>query len=172
MGISADEFRHVLGHFASGVTVVTTRSPDGRPTGLTVSAFASVSLEPPLVLICVDRKAQSYPALRASPRFAVNILGAEHETLSEEFASSQPDKFEAVAYRPGLSGLPLLSEALATIECRTVHTYPGGDHTIFVGEVEDARVREGSPLLYFRGAYGRPDAARPHETHPQAERRT
>lgn len=153
MGIGAEEFRHVLSHFASGVTVVTTWDEEARPIGLTVSAFASVSLEPPLVLVCVDHKAQCFPALRASGRFAVNVLAAEHEAVSKRFAVSQPEKFEVVAYRPGPLGLPLLPEALAHLECRTVHAHPGGDHTIFVGEVESARARPGEPLLYFRGAY-------------------
>lgn len=160
MGISPDEFRHVLSHFASGVTVVTTWDADGSPTGLTASAFTSVSLEPPLILICVDHKAQSYPALRANGRFAVNILAAEHEAVSRRFAVTSADKFDAVAYRPGPLGLPLLPEALAHLECRTVHVYPGGDHTIFVGEVEGARAREGEPLLYFRGDYTRLDQRR------------
>ncbi len=160
MGISPDEFRHVLSHFASGVTVVTTWDADGRPTGLTASAFTSVSLEPPLILICVDHKAQSYPALRANSRFAVNILAAEHEAVSRRFAVTSADKFDAVAYRPGPLGLPLLPEALAHLECRTVHVYPAGDHTIFVGEVEAARARDGEPLLYFRGDYTRLDQRR------------
>ena len=160
MGITPDEFRHVLSHFASGVTVVTTWDADGRPAGLTASAFTSVSLEPPLILVCVDHKAQSYPALRASGRFAVNILAFEHEALSRRFASTSADKFDGVTYRPGPLGLPLLPEALAHLECRTVHAYPGGDHTIFVGEVESAQAHEGEPLLYFRGLYTRLDQRR------------
>jgi len=155
MAIGAEEFRHVLSHFASGVTVVTTWDKDARPTGLTVSAFASVSLQPPLVLICVDHQAQSYPALRASDRFAVNVLAAEHEAVSRRFAASEPEKFSAADYQLGRLGLPLLPEALAHLECRKVHAYPGGDHTIFVGEVESAQARPGEPLLYFRGEYNR-----------------
>lgn len=155
MGIGPDEFRHILSHFASGVTVVTTWDADGRPTGLTASAFASVSLDPPLILVCVDHRAQCYPAIHASGRFAVNILAAEHETVSRRFASTEADKFGSVPHRPGPLGLPLLTEALAHLECRTVHAYPGGDHTIFVGEVEAAQARDGEPLLYFRGSYTR-----------------
>ena len=160
MGITPDEFRHVLSHFATGVTVVTTWDADGRPTGLTASAFTSVSLEPPLILVCVDHKAQSYPALRASGRFAVNVLAVEHETLSRRFATTDADKFDGLTYRPGALGLPLLPEALAHLECRTVHAYPGGDHTIFVGEVEAAQAREGAPLVYFGGLYTRLDQRR------------
>ena len=160
MGITPDEFRHVLSHFATGVTVVTTWDADGRPTGLTASAFTSVSLEPPLILVCVDHNAQSYPALRASGRFAVNIMAAEHEAVSRRFASTSTDKFDGLTYRPGALGLPLLPEALAHLECRTVHAYPGGDHTIFVGEVEAAQAREGAPLVYFGGLYTRLDQRR------------
>ncbi len=160
MGVTPDEFRHVLGHFASGVTVVTTWDSSGRPTGLTASAFTSLSLEPPLILVCVDRKAQSYPALHASGRFAVNILAAGHEALSRRFATTSTDKFDGVAFRPGPLGLPLLPEALAHLECRTLHEYPGGDHTIFVAEVEAAQAQEGKPLLYFRGLYTQLDQRR------------
>lgn len=165
MGIGAEEFRHVLSHFASGVTVVTTWGQDARPAGLTVSSFASVSLEPPLVLICVAHRAQCYPALRQSERFAVNVLGAEHEAVSRRFAQSDPDKFGAASFKRGPRGLPLLPEALAHLECRTVHAYPGGDHTIFVGEVESAQARSGEPLLYFRGEYSRGSTRRPRADH-------
>jgi flavin reductase (DIM6/NTAB) family NADH-FMN oxidoreductase RutF len=155
MAIGADEFRRVLAHFVSGVTVVTTWDADGRPTGLTASAFTSVSLVPPLILVCVDRQAQSYEALRTYGRFAVNILAADQERLSRHFATTQPNKFETVPFHRGARGLPLLPDALAHLECRTVHVYPGGDHTIFVGEVEAAGVGNGEPLLYYRGQYNR-----------------
>lgn len=155
MGVGEDEFRRALGRFASGITVVTTWDGAGRPTGLTASAFTSVSLRPPLILVCVEHRAQSYPALRASGRFAVNVLGAEHEALSRRFAEAAADKFAGVPYHPGPAGLPLLPDALAQLECRTVHAYPGGDHTIFVAEVESATAREGEPLLYYRGRYTR-----------------
>ena len=155
MGIGPEEFRRVLGHFASGVTVVTTWDADGRPTGLTASAFTSVSLTPPLVLICVDHQAQSYEALRAHGRFAVNILSADQDPLSRHFATTRPNKFAHIPFQKGARGLPLLPATLAHLECRTVYTYPGGDHTIFVGEVEAAAVGEGEPLLYYRGGYNR-----------------
>ncbi len=155
MAITPDEFRHILSHFASGVTVVTTWDADGRPTGLTASAFTSVSLTPPLVLVCVDLQAQCYPALKAHGRFAVNILATGQEPLSRHFALTRPSKFEHIAVKKGALGLPLLPAALAHLECRTVHAYPGGDHTIFIGEVEAAAVGEGEPLLYYRGQYNR-----------------
>jgi flavin reductase (DIM6/NTAB) family NADH-FMN oxidoreductase RutF len=153
--ISADDFRRVLGHFATGVTIVTTRDADLRPTGLTASAFSSVSLDPPLVLICVDHKSQSYPALREAGRFGINFLHHEHEPISRRFASTRLDKFEGVAFRLGVLGVPLIEDALAHLECETVNAHVEGDHTIFVGRVESAHVGEGEPLLYYRGRYHR-----------------
>lgn len=153
--ISPDDFRRVLGHFATGVTVITTRDADAHPVGLTASAFSSVSLEPPLVLVCVDHKSQTYPALRDGGRFAVNILREDNEAISRRFASTRLDKFDGVPFRPGTLDLPLIEGALAHIECRTVGAHVEGDHTIFVGRVESASAGEGEPLLYFRGRYHR-----------------
>ncbi len=160
--IGADEFRHVLGHFASGVTVVTTRDAVGRPEGLTASAFTSVSLDPPLVLVCVDLEARSHAAIEACDRFAINVLGAHQEALSRRFASTLEDKFDGLAYHSGALGAPLLARALAHIECEKVATYPGGDHVILVGRVEALRAGDGEPLLYYRGRYGRLHA--PHDS--------
>jgi flavin reductase (DIM6/NTAB) family NADH-FMN oxidoreductase RutF len=159
--ISGDEFRQALGHFASGVTVVTTCDGEDRPTGLTASAFTSVSLEPPLVLVCVDHKSQSYPALREHGRFAVNILGSEQQETSRRFATSRLDKFDGVAFHRGALGLPLLDGALAQLECVTVSAHVEGDHTIFVGRVERARSGDGAPLVYYRGRYDRLAGANP-----------
>jgi flavin reductase (DIM6/NTAB) family NADH-FMN oxidoreductase RutF len=159
--IPADQFREVLGHFATGVTIVTTTNGDGRPTGLTASAFTSVSLEPPLVLVCVDHKAQSYPALIERGRFAVNILTTRDEDVSRRFATSRLDKFDGVPHRLGELGLPLLEGALAQLECVTVARHVEGDHTILVGRVERARSAPGEPLLYYRGRYGRLSGATP-----------
>lgn len=153
--IGPDEFRRILGHFATGVTVVTTVDADARPTGLTVSAFASLSLDPPLVLVCVAHKAQSYAALRESGRFAVNILSAAQEQASRRFATTRLDKFAGVPHRLSPRGLPLLEGALAYLECTTVATHDEGDHTIFVGRVDAGDVAEGEPLLYYRGRYAR-----------------
>lgn len=161
MVLGPDDFRRVLGHFASGVTIVTTLDAAGRPAGLTASAFTSVSLTPPLVLVCVAHNAQSYETLRGADRFAINILEAGQEALSNRFAtksSSAAEKFEGVAHKAGALGLPLLTDALAHLECSTAHAYPGGDHTIFVGQVEAASSRDGDgpePLLYYRGRYNR-----------------
>jgi len=153
--VAPDDFRRVLGHFATGVTIITTRDAEGRPTGLTVSAFCSVSLDPPQILVCIDHKSQSYPALRDGDRFAVNILSSGHESVSRRFATTRLDKFDEVAFTLGDLGVPLIDGALAQLECATVSAYVEGDHTIFVGRVERARVGSGEPLLYFRGRYER-----------------
>jgi flavin reductase (DIM6/NTAB) family NADH-FMN oxidoreductase RutF len=153
--ISPDDFRSVLSHFASGVTIVTTCDGEQRPTGLTASAFCSVSLDPPLILICVDHKSQSYPHLRECGRFAINILHQGHEQLSRRFASSRLDKFDGVGFRMGALGIPLIDESHAYLECRTVSAHVEGDHTIFVGRVEAVGFGEGEPLLYYRGKYHR-----------------
>jgi flavin reductase (DIM6/NTAB) family NADH-FMN oxidoreductase RutF len=153
--IGPDEFRRVLGHFATGVTIVTTCDADARPSGLTVSAFASLSLDPPLVLVCIDHKSQTYPALRESGRFAINVLALGQEAISRRFASTQAGKFDGLAYQISDLKLPLLGAALAHIECMTVSTHVEGDHTIFVGRVERTGINNGDPLLYFRGRYNR-----------------
>lgn len=159
--LASDDFRHVLGHFASGVTIVSTCDADGRPTGLTASAFSSVSLDPPLILVCVDHKSQSYPALLERGRFAVNILAADQEAVSRRFASSRLDKFDGVAHRITDLGLPLVDGAIAQLECITVSTHVEGDHTIFVGRVERAGATGGDPLVYSRGRYERLAGAEP-----------
>jgi flavin reductase (DIM6/NTAB) family NADH-FMN oxidoreductase RutF len=153
--ISADDFRKVLSHFASGVTVITTCESDGRPTGLTASAFTSVSLDPPLILVCVAHKSQSYPALRERGRFAVNFLRTGQEDISRRFATSGLDKFDGVPHRISALGLPVLTEALAHVECVTVSQHVEGDHTVFIGRVEDSGTTDSMPLLYFRGKYDR-----------------
>lgn len=145
-------FRQVLGHFASGVTVVTTEHA-GQLYGMTVSSFASLSLNPPLVLICIDKALPTHDALQEAQHFAINILSKQQEHLSRRFATRELDKFQGVAYTLGQLSAPLLDGTLAVIECRLHASYPGGDHTIFVGEVIDAQVGEGVPLLYYRRGY-------------------
>ncbi len=155
MPIDKEEFRRVLGHFAAGVTIVTTVGDEGQPYGLTATAFTSVSLEPPLVLVCVDKRSDSHPHFHTSRVFAVNFLAHDHEHLSRRFAVSGGDKFTDVPIRTGVTGTPVLAEALGHLECRAVDIIEAGDHTIFIGQVEAAAAREGEPLLYFRGAYRR-----------------
>ena len=153
--IPPDDFRKVLGHFAAGVTVITTADGEGRPTGLTATAFTSVSLEPPLILVCVSHKSQSYGALLERGQFAVNFLRHEQEDISKRFATQRLDKFDGVPYRMSPLELPILTEALAHIECVTVSRHIEGDHTILVGRVEASGTAAGEPLLYFRGQYAR-----------------
>ena len=151
--IGPDDFRKVLGHFASGVTIITTTDGDGRPTGLTASAFTSVSLEPPLILVCVAHKSQSYPAMLERGRFAVNFLRREQEELSKRFATSRLDKFEGVPHQICELGVPILNEALAHVACVTVNKHVEGDHTVFIGRIEECGTTDGMPLLYYRGKY-------------------
>ena len=155
MPISPDEFRTALSRFASGVTVVTTKDALGKLYGITVSAFCSVSLEPPLVLVCIETVTGSHRALSESGIFVVNFLDRSQEVLSEKFASPSDDKFEDVDMSLNIDGIPVLSGCLANLECRVWQTYAGGDHTIFVGEVENLTVGDGDPLLYFRSDYRR-----------------
>jgi len=155
MAISEDRFRQALGRFASGVTVVTTHDA-GVPIGLTVSSFASLSLDPPLVLVCIDLRVRANAAISQAGAFAVNVLTAEQEHLSRQFATRDIDRFAGVAWQPGAAlGLPVLDGALAQLECRLHQMLPGGDHTIFVGEVVAAELGDAAPLLYFRSAYRR-----------------
>jgi len=152
MPIDDARFRQAMGHFASGVTVVTTASA-GELYGMTVSSFASLSLNPPLVLICIDKSVPSHDSIKDAGCFVVNILEQRQEHLSRRFATTATDKFKGVAWHSGQLGLPVLDNTLAAIECRLRSALDGGDHTIFVGEVVDAEVREGAPLLYYRRGY-------------------
>ncbi len=153
MPITPIEFRSALSRFASGVTVVTTKDAQGKFYGLTVSAFCAVSLDPPLILACVERKAGSHHAFDESGVFAVNILSSDQSEISEHFASVFDDKFKDIEFETGLFGIPVLPEALVTLECRLKYPADGGDHSIFIGEVENVIIRNGAPLVYFRGDY-------------------
>jgi flavin reductase (DIM6/NTAB) family NADH-FMN oxidoreductase RutF len=153
MPIEKNELRRIMGHFATGVSVITTISQEGMAYGLTANALTSVSLEPPLLLISVDKKAESYAYFEQSKVFTVNILCDHQEGLSRRFAVSGGNKFEGVAYRRGINQVPILEDALAHIECRLYATYDGGDHTLYLGEVLEAETREGKPLLFYRGGY-------------------
>ena len=155
--IDPSEFRRVVGHFATGVAVVTSVRDDGSPCGLTASAVASVSLTPTLVLVCVDQAADSHGCIERAGVFAVNVLQeGRGETLARRFALGEAeDKFRGVAYRAEHTGAPVLDESLAWLDCRVTERLPGGDHTVFMGEVLAADAVEGTPLLYYRGGYGR-----------------
>lgn len=152
MPIDDAQFKAALSHFASGVTVVTTEH-EGKRYGMTVASFASLSLHPPLVLVCVEKSVKTHEAIAASGKFGVSILAQEQTDISAKFASRSDDKFAGVDVILGELGVPLIANSLTTLECTLRETLPGGDHTIFVGEVVDSKTREGIPLLYFRSGY-------------------
>lgn len=153
MPISKDEFRLALGRFASGVTVVTSKDSGGRLHGITVSAFCSLSLEPPLILVCIEKNTGSHYAFEQSDSFVVNILREDQQYLSDRFASFLPDKFAGVEYHSGINDLPVLENVLANLECRLVNSHPNGDHTIYIGEIDRATINDGNPLVYWHGNY-------------------
>jgi flavin reductase (DIM6/NTAB) family NADH-FMN oxidoreductase RutF len=151
--LGPDHFRSVMGHFATGVTVVTVATPAG-PVGLTANAVCSLSLEPLLLLVCVDNEARTLPALRETGHFGVNVLGSGQEDLARLFASKKPEqeKFAGVPHTMH-DGIPVIEGVLAWVGCRLERLIPGGDHTIGIGAVEAAEAGEGDPLLWFRGGY-------------------
>ncbi len=156
MGVDRLHFRHIAGHFATGVTVITT-GRDGVYHGMTANAFTSLSLEPALALVCVEKSAHTYPVLDQSGLFNVNVLGENQQHLSRLFANKESQAghdLNGIAFSLGATGAPLLAGCLAYIECRVVARHDGGDHTIFVGVVERAALGENNgPLLFYRGAY-------------------
>jgi flavin reductase (DIM6/NTAB) family NADH-FMN oxidoreductase RutF len=153
MPIEKSELRRVMGHFATGVTVITTHDEKGKVAGLTANAVTSVSLVPPLILICVDKAAECYPAFEQSGVFVVNVLAEEQEDVSRRFATRGADKFEGIGYRLNDDGCPILTDSVAHLDCRIVQTHDGGDHTIYVGEVDAGDAEERPPLLFYRGGY-------------------
>ena len=153
MSVSADEFRAVLGRFPSGVTVVTTRDAKGTDHGMTVSAFCSLSLHPPLVLICIEKSASAYEALTMAPGFVVNILSARQEQIARRFSIIDIERFEGIGFARSQNGYAVIDDVLGVIECKRVSMTEGGDHMIITGEVEATRAENGTPLLYYRGGY-------------------
>jgi 4-nitrophenol 2-monooxygenase / 4-nitrocatechol 4-monooxygenase, reductase component len=151
--IVANEFRAVMGQFASGVTIVSTRL-DGVNYGSTASAFTSLSLDPPMVLACLFRGAGTEAAIRKSGRFGISILRDDQGAVAERFAGRHPDRFSTVDHRYGDLGVPLIQDALAHVECRVFEAVNGGTHTVFLGSVHNAIRHEGRPLAYFAGAFG------------------
>jgi len=151
---TAPEFRAALGMFATGVTIVTARGSDGVPVGLTANSFNSVSLDPPLVLWSLSRRAGTMPAFRAGSHYAINILAADQRTLAERFAAKTADRFAGVAWHLGAAGAPVIEGAVAVFECFNRSRYEEGDHVIFVGEVERCTHRAGAqPLIFHGGRY-------------------
>jgi flavin reductase (DIM6/NTAB) family NADH-FMN oxidoreductase RutF len=153
--ISADEFKSLMRQWATGVTVVTTVGPDG-PHGMTANSFTGVSLDPPLVLVCVDHRTRTHEHLKQNSVFGIHILHTGQEELSQRCAGllgENGNRIGALPHHLGDHGAPLLEDCLAAIECRVKAAYDGGDHTIFLGEVLSVQPKEGEPLLYFNRAY-------------------
>ncbi|HMA37521.1 MAG TPA: flavin reductase family protein [Chloroflexia bacterium] len=155
MAVDADLFRRVMGSFASGVTIVTTLDAAGRPRGFTASGMSSLSLDPRLLLVCVNTNSATLTAIQARQAFVVNILAEAQRELAQRFASRlEAAKFNGISWQPGTTGLPVLEGALAHAECQVFRIYEGGDHVIILGEVVAAAAGDAVPLLYFRGRYG------------------
>ena len=155
MPISADEFRAAMGSWPSGVTIITARAGD-RIHGMTVSDFSGASLDPPLALVCASKTSVTTGMIEEGKCFGVNILRADQDALSNKFASKKDEfkRFEGVETFEGSTGAPLLSGALVNLDCRLTAIHDAGDHVLCVGEIEEAHVRDGQPLLFFRGSYG------------------
>jgi flavin reductase len=154
---TTQEFRKALGQFSTGVTVITVEREPGKIQGMTANSFTSVSLDPLLILVCVDHRAKILPFLQKKKRFGVSVLKAGQQAVSEYFArgvhSAEAEERLAIRYARTSSGLPVLEDALLQLSCGTVAAHLAGDHTIFLGEVRDAEIHDGEPLLYFRGEY-------------------
>ncbi|MEZ4279252.1 MAG: flavin reductase family protein [Myxococcota bacterium] len=156
MAINADEFKAALGSWASGITIITARAGE-RIHGMTVSDFSGASLAPPLALVCASKTSNTTAMIQEGGCFGVNVLRVGQQALSNRFASRKDEwvRFEGVETFAAKTGAPLLADALVNLDCRLVAVHDAGDHLLCVGEIEQAQVREGEPLLYFRGSYGR-----------------
>ncbi len=155
--IDARELRNALGHFATGVTVVTTLGPAGERIGVTVNSFAALSLDPPLVLWSLAKKSWSLPAFEATGHFCIHVLAHDQQALSDRFAKAGEDKFAGVEISEGVGGTLLLPGCMAVFQCSVEHRYDGGDHIILVGRVEHLTTRSTAPLLFYRGRYAVPE---------------
>lgn len=156
--IAPELFRKACGFWATGVSIVTTCDLAGKPYGLTMNAVTSLSLDPPLFLICVDNKSDTLEPMRQSRVFCINVLEETQQELSNAFAKKGTDKFQGVSYEPGITGAPLLGGRLMGIECAVTAIHEGGDHHVFIGEVRQVSLAENdaaTPLLYYRGRYSK-----------------
>ena len=153
--VDPKDFRNALGTYPTGVTIITAAGPDGKPYGLTCNSFASVSLNPPLVLWSLGVFSQNMSVFQNASHFTINVLGASQQALASKFAKSSEDKFAGVEWKPGLGGAPLLADSVANFQCRAANRYYGGDHVIFLGAVEAYSYNRLEPLLFARGGYGR-----------------
>jgi flavin reductase (DIM6/NTAB) family NADH-FMN oxidoreductase RutF len=153
--IDPRDFRNALGTYGTGVTIITATAADGKPYGITCNSFASVSLNPPLVLWSLGVYSSSLTVFQNASHFTVHVLGTSQQALANKFAKSSEDKFAGVDWTPGLGNAPVLAESVANFQCRSVNRYYGGDHVIFLGAVEAYAYNANEPLLFARGTYGR-----------------
>jgi flavin reductase (DIM6/NTAB) family NADH-FMN oxidoreductase RutF len=153
--IDPRDFRNALGTYATGVTIITATAADGKPSGLTCNSFASVSLNPPLILWSLGMFSQGLSIFQNASHFTVNVLGVSQQALANKFAKSSGDKFAGVVWTPGLGNAPILADAVASFQCRAASRYYGGDHVIFLGAVEAYAYNRQEPLLFAGGGYGR-----------------
>lgn len=153
--IDPRDFRNALGTYGTGVTIITATAADGKPYGITCNSFASVSLNPPLVLWSLGVYSSSLTVFQNASHFTVHVLGTSQQVLADKFAKSSDDKFVGVDWTPGLGNTPVLAESVANFQCRSVNRYYGGDHVIFLGAVEAYAYNRREPLLFARGTYGR-----------------
>jgi len=167
MAIEKHLFARVMGSFASGVTVVTVMGTDGLPKGFTASAVTSLSLEPRLLLLCVDERSSSLRTIQEAGKFAVNILCTSQQEVAQQFAQPGGQRFKGLRWKPGAAtGSPIISGSLAYAECTLTESYKGGDHQILLGEIVAGDAHEAEPLLYFRGRYGTYEAVVAPVMHP------
>ena len=157
--------RRALGCFVTGVTVVTTRDAGGAPHGFTANSFASVSLDPPLVLVCVGHEVENLDVYRRCSEFAINVLGDSQRSLSNRFAAVQPDRFAGVLWRLGTHGAPILEGCIAALECAPWRRIEAGDHMILIGRVLRCEASDERPLAYWRGSYRRLRCGRDDVSH-------
>jgi 3-hydroxy-9,10-secoandrosta-1,3,5(10)-triene-9,17-dione monooxygenase reductase component len=155
-GLDQARFREVLGHFATGITIVTALE-EGLPVGFTCQSFAALSLDPPMVLLAPARSSTSWPRIAKAGAFCVNILEERQEALCRAFAVSGGDKFDGVAWSSGITGSPVIDGSLAVVECRLGEIFDGGDHELVIGHVVAMDIRKGGPLLFYRSGFGRFD---------------
>jgi len=153
-GLDQARFREVLGHFATGVTIVTAREGD-EPVGFSCQSFAALSLDPPMVILAPSKSSTSWPRIAAAGAFCVNILGEHQEAVCRAFAVSGGDKFDGIDWLPGVTGSPVITGSLATVECRLGEIFEGGDHELVTGHVVAMEIGEGAPLVFYRSGFGR-----------------
>jgi flavin reductase (DIM6/NTAB) family NADH-FMN oxidoreductase RutF len=151
--VSEEKFRYVMGHFATGVTILASRDPSGEPVGLTVNAFSSVSLDPPLILVCVHKEAEAHGSILRAGHFGLSFLNREQAHLAVTFATADPkERYEGLETEEGPAGSPLFPGAIAWVDCEVEETYPGGDHSVIIGRVVACEAQGGDPLLFFKGS--------------------